>query len=243
MGFLDHSTNNIIVDAVLTDLGRRLLAENRGQFTIKKFSFSDDEVDYTTIQKYGRAVGKEKIVKNTPIFEAQTRENLALKYRMLTINDPTIVFLPALNLTLAGAATGQIDLTVGNSTTVSFEQKIGSGQSQVQVPAGLVDAEFVVIMSDRFLRLQSNQRPATIEPGNRNAYYIIPSDSNFTSEGGSKGSFVLQPKDGLDDSIFSVYSNANDPNKITTIVTIIGQSSGIRRDIVVNVSRITQSNA
>ena len=28
MGFLDHSTNNIIVDAVLTDKGRASLARN-----------------------------------------------------------------------------------------------------------------------------------------------------------------------------------------------------------------------
>ena len=34
MGFLDHSTNNIVVDAVLTDTGRRLLARNDGSFQI-----------------------------------------------------------------------------------------------------------------------------------------------------------------------------------------------------------------
>ena len=47
MGFLDNSTNNIIVDAVLTDYGRELLARNDGSFSIKKFAFGDDEVDYT----------------------------------------------------------------------------------------------------------------------------------------------------------------------------------------------------
>ena len=44
MGFLDNSTNNIIVDAVLTDLGREKLAAQ--QFDIAKFAFGDDEVDY-----------------------------------------------------------------------------------------------------------------------------------------------------------------------------------------------------
>ena len=72
MGFLDHSTNNIIVDAVLTDTGREFLAANRGDFKIAYFSLSDDEVDYTIIERFGRSVGKEKIIKNTPIFEAQT---------------------------------------------------------------------------------------------------------------------------------------------------------------------------
>ena len=72
MGFLDHSTNNIIIDAVLTDTGRRYLARNDGSFSIVKFALGDDEVDYSTISKYGRTVGKERIEKNTPVFEAQT---------------------------------------------------------------------------------------------------------------------------------------------------------------------------
>ena len=45
MGFLDHSTNNIIIDAVLTDRGRELLARNDGSFEITKFAFGDDEVE------------------------------------------------------------------------------------------------------------------------------------------------------------------------------------------------------
>ena len=72
MGLLDQSTNNVILDAVLTDVGRELLARNDGSFNIVKFAFSDDEVDYTIIQKYGRTVGKEKIIKNTPVLEALT---------------------------------------------------------------------------------------------------------------------------------------------------------------------------
>ena len=63
MGFLDHSTNNIIIDAVLTDTGRAFLARNDGSFSIVKFAFGDDEVDYSIIQKFGRTVGKEKISK------------------------------------------------------------------------------------------------------------------------------------------------------------------------------------
>ena len=64
MGFLDHSTNNIIVDAVLTDTGRRTLAKNDGSFVISKFAFGDDEVDYAIIKKFGVTVGKEKISSN-----------------------------------------------------------------------------------------------------------------------------------------------------------------------------------
>jgi hypothetical protein len=65
MGFLQGDTNNIILDAVLTDTGRQFLSRNDGSFSVVKFSLSDDEVDYSIIQKYGRTVGQEKIEKNT----------------------------------------------------------------------------------------------------------------------------------------------------------------------------------
>ena len=79
MGFLNHSTNNIVIDAVLTNKGRKAIADSGG-LNIEKFAFSDDEVDYTIIKKYGRIVGKEKIEKNTPIFEASTSAEMGLKY-------------------------------------------------------------------------------------------------------------------------------------------------------------------
>ena len=51
MGFLNHATNNIIIDAVLTERGRELLSQNNGSFRISSFSFGDDEVDYTLVTK------------------------------------------------------------------------------------------------------------------------------------------------------------------------------------------------
>ncbi len=50
MGFLANDTNNIILDAVLTNEGRKRLAANNGTFRIVQFSFSDDEVDFQKTQ-------------------------------------------------------------------------------------------------------------------------------------------------------------------------------------------------
>ena len=69
MGFLDHSSNNIILDAVLTDKGRELLARNDGSFSIEKFALGDDEIDYSIIKQFGRTIGKEKIDNLNKIFE------------------------------------------------------------------------------------------------------------------------------------------------------------------------------
>ena len=43
MGFLQQDTNNIILDAVLTNEGRKRLAANDGSFRVVAFSLGDDE--------------------------------------------------------------------------------------------------------------------------------------------------------------------------------------------------------
>ncbi len=45
MGYLNNSV--VTVDAILTDTGRQLLAQNDGQFRITQFALADDEIDYT----------------------------------------------------------------------------------------------------------------------------------------------------------------------------------------------------
>ena len=85
MGFLNHATNNIIIDAVLTERGRELLSRNDGSFNVAAFAFGDDEVDYSIIKKYGLTIGKEKIEKNTPIFEANPNENISIKHPLISL--------------------------------------------------------------------------------------------------------------------------------------------------------------
>ena len=126
MGFLDHSTNNIIIDAVLTDTGRKMLSNNQGNFKIAFFSLADDEVDYSIIEKFGRAVGKEKISKNTPIFEAQTLGSVAIKHRLLTLPDPTIVRLPSVTLSSTNLSDNLLSFNTSTqkSNLVNLEQVI-----------------------------------------------------------------------------------------------------------------------
>ena len=50
MAFLDNS-GDIILDAVLTDLGRKRLAQGNGSFRITKFALGDDEIDYALYDK------------------------------------------------------------------------------------------------------------------------------------------------------------------------------------------------
>ena len=49
MGFLNHATNNIVIDAVLTEKGREYLARNDNTFAISQFRLGDDEIDYSIL--------------------------------------------------------------------------------------------------------------------------------------------------------------------------------------------------
>ena len=143
MGFLDHSTNNIIVDAVLTDHGRQALANNDGSFHIFSFSLGDDEVDYNVIKQYGRTVGKEKIEKNTPVMEALTHSNLALKYPLISVSNEFLTHVPVMSLKntstvtfdrKSNSTTGTLDFTLENKTGIGFEQDMLVSEVIVEVP-------------------------------------------------------------------------------------------------------------
>ena len=48
MAFLDNS-GDIILDAVLTDEGRKRLARGDGSFKIVKFALGDDDIEYAVL--------------------------------------------------------------------------------------------------------------------------------------------------------------------------------------------------
>jgi len=234
MGFLDNSTNNVIIDAVLTDTGRRKLADNNGSFKVAFFSLADDEVDYSIIEQFGRTVGKEKITKNTPVFEAQTSGDLALKYRLLTLPDPTIIRLPTLsiagstNLSTAGTSVS-FGRTTNTTNTISVQQSI-SGETRI--PDGTSDQTFTIFVPDRFLLIQ-NKAPLQVEPTSRIASYNLVR-GGVNSVNGATATFVLQVQPGLDDTAFTVYGNGS---TIRSVVSIVGDASGLRKDFEVTISK------
>ena len=101
MGFLDNS-GDIILDAVLTDLGRKKMAD--GNFRITKFAVGDDEIDYGLYNKNsasGSAYYDLEILQ-TPIFEAFTQTNAGINYGLLTNTATDILYLPVLDINKKG---------------------------------------------------------------------------------------------------------------------------------------------
>ena len=107
--FLDNS-GDIILDAVLTDYGRQLLAKGDGSFNVVKFAFGDDEIDYSLYETGAASPNQDTTLMSTPILEAFTNNTAALKNKLLTIKQENLLFLPVLkvNNSIAGSQSGSL---------------------------------------------------------------------------------------------------------------------------------------
>ena len=249
MGFLDHSTNNVIIDAVLTDYGRRLLAENQGGFKIAFFSLADDEVDYTTIRKFGRMVGKEKIAKNTPIFEAQTTTNLAMKHRLISIPNPLITIMPTLNLVaseISGGDTGtlgtnSVKFLTASPVSMKFAQtlatSVGSDGTLRSIPAGLSDKTFTFLMNDRFFFIDGGVKLSTQPNTKISAYQVGANVTNHLGVQNASGCNFSVSRRSIDNSLYTTFGDAGSTT-ISTVLSVIGDQSGLRRDIKLQISPV-----
>lgn len=231
MGFLNQDTNNIILDAVLTDKGRQLLA-SQGRFVITKFALSDDGVDYGIIEQYGRNVGKEKIEKNTPIFEALTNPTLAIRNSLLSISTVSnvITYLPT--LTLSPNETILLNFSSTASKTINIELNIEDGFSAAPE---LIDDDFFVSVDNRFLRASSTSVsvPTSISSTSI-ATYTFPADATAATNPLSRLSFTLTPQ--AVPAATQLAYKVPGTTYVATYVSVIGRNSGQRADILVNIT-------
>ena len=234
MGLLDQSTNNVILDAVLTDVGRELLARNDGSFNIVKFAFSDDEVDYSIIQQYGRTVGKEKIIKNTPVLEALTNGDISQMHKLLSLSTPTLIRLPSFTLESLTSDTFSLNIVDNRSKTITVTQTIGGDEL---IPAELKDQNFRVEVNNLFLQLGSAARPVSIDTNNI-ATYILPRNSDTdVSTGGTKLTFTVNVKSSLTTTLFDTFGVAGDKTKIRSYIQVTGQQSGAQKNILAEINK------
>ena len=99
MAFLDNS-GDIILDVVLTDHGRKVLARGDGSFQISKFAVSDEEIDYSlynSAHASGSAYYDLEILQ-TPILEAFTNNASSMKTKLISMSSNTLLYLPVLKL-------------------------------------------------------------------------------------------------------------------------------------------------
>ena len=130
MGYLNNSV--VTVDAILTDKGRQLLAQNDGSFRITQFALSDDEIDYTLYNPtnpsgsayYGQAI------ENMPLLEAFPLVTQEMKYVLTTLPRGTSQ-MPVLDLGYAA-----ITLKQGASLAITPQTLNYLGNDQVYETSG-----------------------------------------------------------------------------------------------------------
>ena len=95
MAFLDNS-GDIILDAVLTDVGRKRMSE--GTFRITQFALGDDEIDYRLYNKdhpSGSAYYDLEILQ-TPVLEAFATSNANINYGLASFNgNLNLLYIPS----------------------------------------------------------------------------------------------------------------------------------------------------
>lgn len=238
MGWLDNSTNNIILDAVLTDYGRQALARNNNSFKIDYFSLADDEVNYGIIKKYGRTVGREKIEKNTPVFEAMTNQNLALKNRLIGIPAP-LVYLPLLQLT--PDATVALGPTVPRQT-LTVTQKLSPNDPNSLIDESIADATFDIYVPSLFLTLDeiSTVSPASADTVKTVLYTKAANNTAIRTQRDLQFTVVIKS---LSDTTYKTFGTLSAPSvrTISTSIRVVGQNSGLSVDIPVTITKAVTS--
>jgi hypothetical protein len=128
MAFLDNS-GDIILDAVLTDLGRKTLSRGDGSFQITKFALGDEEIDYS-LYNATHASGSSYYdieILQTPVLEAFTNNASSMKSNLVSYSSMNLLYLPVIKLNLVDGsnamhASGSFMIAVdrdteGNNTT------------------------------------------------------------------------------------------------------------------------------
>ena len=155
MGFLDNS-GDIILDAVLTDLGRKKLAQ--GNFNITQFALGDEEIDYS-LYDINHASGSayyDLEILQTPILEAFTNNTSTMKSSLVTYSNTDLLFLPVLDLNQGNAAasailnptTKTLLLTANSTTETSDLTTNNSAESK-----GLLLGTSTQLSDNRFIRI------------------------------------------------------------------------------------------
>jgi hypothetical protein len=208
MAFLDNS-GDIILDAVLTEDGRKKMAD--GTFRITKFALGDDEIDYSLYNKNhpsGSAYADLDILQ-TPIFEAFTQTNAGINYGLLSLTAAETLYLPVLNVNEKTSVTNAVkspssptnglfylaDTSTDTTTNLLLSTALGS--------------------SDKFLASDGASGPAVLLESGLNT-------SNVAGDAANKTTYLVA-NNLLDNSFFVYYDNR-------FITSVLGPSSGAKFD-------------
>lgn len=216
MGFLDNS-GDIILDAVLTDHGRKLLAKGDGSFQITKFALGDDEINYTlydNTHSSGSAYYDIQILQ-TPILEAFTDNAGSVKSKLISYSSMNLLYLPVLKINQqanntkmhsSGSFIVAVDAATEGTTDNCNDKSVGYNGSEPV--AGIIFGESLT--GDNFIRLDQGidsdavSPKMTLDPDLNEVAYTIQIDNRLGKIASITGDAV--PEDFIDDDGVAHYT-------------------------------------
>jgi len=227
MAFLDNS-GDIILDAVLTDHGRKLLAKGDGSFQITKFALGDEEINYTlynSTHASGSAYYDIEILQ-TPVLESFTDNAASMKTKLISYDSLNLLYLPIIKINQQHVSTKMhsidafivaCDMETEGTTDNSNSKAIGyNGKNPVQ---GIIFGASLVgggsIRLDQGLDTDQISPKRSLSPELIEDAYIIQIDSRLGSIASTDGSRV--PYDYIDDDGIAFYTV--DVGLVTTITS------------------------
>ena len=231
MGFLDNS-GDIILDAVLTDLGRKQMAD--GNFQIAKFALGDDEIDYSLYNANhpsGSAYYDLEILQS-PVMEAATRQASSIKYGLLSITRTDIVYMPTLKINekLDGKSLvkeGGVYYLAANAATHENLVSNNANKTNRFLQPNTNSPTYAVVIESG---IDTTERQSTLE--NRNASIVQTGllDTNFEVKFDNR--FVA----GILSLVGGKLANDSDNNLQMKIDTFAAQSGASSLDFIENYS-------
>ena len=237
MGFLDNS-GDIILDAVLTDHGRKVLARGDGSFQITKFALGDEEIDYALYNKThpsGSAYYDLEILQ-TPILEAFTDNAASMKTQLQTYTNLELLFLPVLRLNqLARQNQMALDGTFYCAVNAETEDNDGgtattgvARDSQGVEARGFIFGQTLIgaiIKVDEGLDTTDISRTRNLDPSLRENSYIIQIDNRLGNLVDTSGAAATP--DYIDDDNIAYYTVDLGDNYVSLITDTTANGSSI----------------
>lgn len=216
MGFLDNS-GDIILDAVLTDHGRKLLAKGDGSFQITKFALGDEEINYTLYQPThasGSAYYDIEILQ-TPILEAFTDNAGSVKTKLISYSSMNLLYLPVVKINQQASTTkmhesGSFMVAVDSETegTTNNNNTYAVGYNASNPVVGVLFGES--LNGDNYIRLDQGldsdeiSPKQTLDPDLIEDSYVIQIDNRLGKIATKDGDLV--PEDYIDDDNIAFYT-------------------------------------
>lgn len=240
MGILSRGTSDVIVlDAILTDLGRQRLAaaaSSTVDFDIVQFSAGDDDVDYSIFDQVG-VDGQTfedivaRVVRRNLVFEPASSGGTQVRNKLVRVplnQVAAISRLPRLNVTDGNSKS----MVAGNSLTINLSQEFTDGIVQ----PSLVDDSFFVQFNPVLVRLtsggQSSSADITVDAFRNATTRFVANQINPTT--GAQLTMTVNTVFNNFSAVASQFGVSG--TEIKTSITVIGKNTGISQTINLTIS-------